>query len=65
MAPWTTELSVADFAHRLAPKTVFPIHDGYAKDFFLDSRYDNYQKYFEKHGIEFVPLQEIGASLER
>ncbi|HKR66960.1 MAG TPA: MBL fold metallo-hydrolase [Thermoanaerobaculia bacterium] len=65
MAPWTTELSVAEFAMRLAPKTVFPIHDGYAKDFFLDSRYDNYRKYFEKQGIEFVPMKEVGATLER
>jgi L-ascorbate metabolism protein UlaG (beta-lactamase superfamily) len=65
MAPWTTELAVAEFAQRLAPKTVFPIHDGYAKDFFLDSRYDNYKKYFSKEGIEFVPLKEAGASLER
>jgi L-ascorbate metabolism protein UlaG (beta-lactamase superfamily) len=65
MAPWNTELAVAEFARRLAPKTVFPIHDGYAKDFFLQSRYDNFAKYFAKHGIEFVPLQEPGASLER
>jgi L-ascorbate metabolism protein UlaG (beta-lactamase superfamily) len=65
MAPWTTDLAVADFAERLAPKTVFPIHDGYAKDFFLQSRYDNFTKYFAKHGIEFVPLLEPGAALER
>jgi L-ascorbate metabolism protein UlaG (beta-lactamase superfamily) len=65
MAPWTTELAVADFARRLAPKTVFPIHDGYAKDFFLRSRYDNFTSYFAKQGIEFVPLLEAGASLER
>jgi L-ascorbate metabolism protein UlaG (beta-lactamase superfamily) len=65
MAPWTTELSVAEFAQRLSPKTVFPIHDGYAKDFFLASRYDNYGKYFAKHGIEFVPMKEPGSTLER
>jgi L-ascorbate metabolism protein UlaG (beta-lactamase superfamily) len=63
-APWTTELGVAEFALRLAPKKVFPIHDGYAKDFFLASRYDNYGKYFAKEGIEFVPLREVGAALE-
>lgn len=64
-APWTTELGVAEFAKRIAPKTVFPIHDGYAKDFFLASRYDNYGKYFAKEGVEFVPLKEPGASIER
>ncbi len=65
MAPWNTELAVAEFALRLAPKTVFPIHDGYAKPFFLQSRYDNFTKYFAKQGIEFVALMEAGASFER
>lgn len=64
-APWATELGVAAFAQRLAPKAVFPIHDGYAKDFFLASRYDNYGKYFAKEGIEFIPMREVGAMLER
>ena len=63
-APWTTELGVAEFALRLAPKKVFPIHDGYAKDFFLASRYDNYGKYFAKEGIEFVRLEKAGAALD-
>ena len=63
-APWTTELAVAEFALRLAPKKVFPIHDGYAKDFFLASRYDNYGKYFAKEGIEFVAVEKVGGELE-
>jgi L-ascorbate metabolism protein UlaG (beta-lactamase superfamily) len=65
MAPWNTELAVAEFALRIAPKTVFPIHDGYAKDFFLTSRYENFTRYFAQHGIEFVPMKEVGATLER
>jgi L-ascorbate metabolism protein UlaG (beta-lactamase superfamily) len=65
MAPWTTELAVAEFALRLAPKTILPIHDGYAKDFFLASRYENFTSYFAKHGIEFMALKEVGAALER
>ncbi|MBV9496176.1 MAG: MBL fold metallo-hydrolase [Acidobacteria bacterium] len=64
-APWTSELSVAEFTLRLGPKIVFPIHDGYVKDFFLTSRYDNFKSYFEKNGIEFVALKEPGDSLER
>ena len=64
-APWTNELAVADFAGRLAPKTAFPIHDGYAKDFFLQSRHENYKNYFAKQGIEFVPLKDVGAAVER
>jgi L-ascorbate metabolism protein UlaG (beta-lactamase superfamily) len=65
MAPWTNELAVAEFAERLAPKTAFPIHDGYAKDFFLSSRYDNFTKYFAQHDIEFVGMKEVGAELNR
>lgn len=65
MAPWNTELLVAEFALRIAPKAVIPIHDGYAKDFFLRSRYDNFQKYLAKHNIEFLPLAEPGATIER
>jgi L-ascorbate metabolism protein UlaG (beta-lactamase superfamily) len=64
MAPWTTELAVAEFAVRLAPKKIIPIHDGYAKDFFLDSRYQNYGKYFEGQGMEFVGLKDPGAGVD-
>jgi L-ascorbate metabolism protein UlaG (beta-lactamase superfamily) len=64
MAPWTTELAVAEFAGRLAPKKILPIHDGYAKDFFLDSRYQNYGKYFEGQGMEFVGVREPGEGVE-
>lgn len=65
MAPWNTELQVAAFATRLAPKVAIPIHDGYAKDFFLKMRYENYRKYFAEHGIEFVGLDGAGAGVER
>ncbi|MEO8217964.1 MAG: MBL fold metallo-hydrolase [Acidobacteriota bacterium] len=64
MAPWTTELQVAEFAVRLSPRQIIPIHDGYAKDFFLDSRYENFGKYFSSQGIEFVPLKKPGDSVE-
>ena len=64
MAPWTTELGVADFAMRMAPKKIFPIHDGYAKDFFVQSRHDNYASYFAKQGIDFVPLREVGGAID-
>ncbi|MGZ4778494.1 MAG: MBL fold metallo-hydrolase [Thermoanaerobaculia bacterium] len=65
MAPWNTELMVAAFATRIAPKVVIPIHDGYGKDFFVKMRHDNYKNYFEKQGIEFVPLAEPGSSMQR
>lgn len=65
MAPWNTELQVAAFAERIAPKVAIPIHDGYAKDFFLKTRYENYRKYFAQPGIEFIGLDGVGAALER
>lgn len=63
MAPWLTELAVADFARRLKPTQIIPIHDGYAKDFFLKQRYETYGPYFKKLNIVFHPLMEPGAAI--
>lgn len=64
MAPWTTELEVAEFARRVSPRQIIPIHDGYAKEFFLKQRYENFQKYFAELGIKFHPLGGPGESVE-
>ncbi len=64
MAPWNTELEVAAFAGRIRPRQVIPIHDGYAKDFFRRMRYENFENYFSKQGIEFLRLDTPGASVE-
>jgi L-ascorbate metabolism protein UlaG (beta-lactamase superfamily) len=64
MAPWTTELEVAEFARRISPKQVVPIHDGYAKEFFLKQRYENFQKYFAQLGIGFQPMGKPGEHFE-
>lgn len=64
MAPWTTELEVAEFALRMAPQRIIPIHDGYAKEFFLRQRHENFQKYFAKQGIDFYSLDKPGDSVE-
>jgi len=58
MAPWTNEIDTAAFAERVAPKLVVPIHDGYCKEFFLEMRYKNFEKYFATKGIEFRSLAE-------
>ncbi|GAC1391886.1 MAG: hypothetical protein NVS4B11_17180 [Ktedonobacteraceae bacterium] len=60
MAPWTTELAVAQFAEMIAPQMLIPVHDGYAKDFFLKQRYENYQKYFSARGITFQSMSNPG-----
>ncbi|MEO3407628.1 MBL fold metallo-hydrolase [Mucilaginibacter sp. CAU 1740] len=63
MAPFTTELAVAGFADRINPKEVLPVHDGYAKPFFLKQRYENYTEHFEKNNIKFYSAGEPGDAL--
>jgi len=62
-APFLTELVVANFALKMRPKQILPVHDGYLKPFFVQQRYDNYGPYFEKHGIEFHRLAEPGDAI--
>jgi len=65
MAPFTTELIVAAFADKIKPRQVLPVHDGFAKPFFLKQRYENYNRHFEKLGVVFHSnMSEIGASVE-
>lgn len=60
MAPFLTELVVVNFACKLRPRQILPVHDGYAKPFFLQQRYETYKPYFDQEGIQFRPLQEPG-----
>ena len=65
MAPFTNELIVAAFADKMKPKRILPVHDGFAKPFFLKQRYAAYRKHFEKQGILFHDhAMEIGAWVE-
>lgn len=54
MAPFCTELQVAEFADNLKPKNILPVHDGFGKPFFVKQRYQNYQKHFEAKGCKFL-----------
>lgn len=64
MAPWTTEIATYDFAVGMSPEFVVPIHDGYAKGFFLKSRYENFKKYFDKKNIKFQWMSDAGDYAE-
>lgn len=64
MAPFLTELVVAEFGEKMHPRQILPVHDGYAKPFFLRQRYETYQPHFEKLGIRFHALLEVGDSVE-
>jgi L-ascorbate metabolism protein UlaG (beta-lactamase superfamily) len=63
MAPWATELQIFDFAVKMAPEIVIPIHDGFAKDFFLESRYQNFAAFLSRENIEFRPMPKPGDSI--
>lgn len=64
MAPWETELQTFDFAKKMRPQFVVPIHDGYAKDFFLEARYENFQKFLKRENIEFQWMNKAGDYFE-
>jgi L-ascorbate metabolism protein UlaG (beta-lactamase superfamily) len=64
MAPFCTEIKIADFADHLQPKRILPVHDGFAKEFFLKQRYDNYAKHFDTKGIKFINIKPLGESVD-
>ncbi|WP_158824765.1 MBL fold metallo-hydrolase [Mucilaginibacter lacusdianchii] len=64
MAPFTTEIQIANFADALQPKRILPVHDGFAKPFFVKQRYQNYQQHFNNKGIQFHIVDDIGESIE-
>lgn len=63
MAPFANELRIAGFADKLQPKQILPVHDGYAKDFFIKQRYANYTNHFKKQGIAFHEIYKPGGSV--
>ncbi|GAB3923149.1 MBL fold metallo-hydrolase [Mucilaginibacter myungsuensis] len=64
MAPFTNEPTVAKFADALAAKQVLPVHDGFAKPFFLKQRYAAYKKHFDRLGIVFHDSMVLGHTVE-
>ncbi|MFD0767218.1 MBL fold metallo-hydrolase [Mucilaginibacter lutimaris] len=63
MAPFANELRIASFADAIQPQQILPVHDGYAKDFFIEQRYQNYSKHFEQQGIKFNRVYKLGDSI--
>ncbi|MGI8772047.1 MAG: MBL fold metallo-hydrolase [Acidobacteriaceae bacterium] len=64
MAPWATELQAAAFAAQMKPRQIVPLHDGQARDFFIDQRYATFQKHFAEHGMRFEMMKKVGDSVE-
>ncbi len=63
MAPFANEPRIAAFADELQPKQILPVHDGYAKEFFIKQRYEAYTKHFDKQGIKFHSIYQPGDSI--
>ena len=63
MAPFLTEVGAFAFAQRMRPKAVFPVHDGYTRDFFITMRYDTFTPFLANLGVKFHPVSEPGASI--
>lgn len=64
MAPFLTEPTAFDFARRMRPRQIIPVHDGYAKGFFRRLRYETYGSFFNEIGIQLHPLSEPGAGID-
>jgi L-ascorbate metabolism protein UlaG (beta-lactamase superfamily) len=63
MAPFANEIRITGFTDKLQPKQILPVHDGYAKEFFIKQRYEAYQKHFDKQGIKFNGIYKPGDSI--
>jgi len=63
MAPFANELRIAGFADKIHPKHILPVHDGYAKEFFVKARYANYSNHFKKQGIKFHEVYQPGDGI--
>ena len=62
-APWLTLVNALEFAKRLKPKAVIPIHDMVVASFFIDRMYSiMVQPALQKEGISFHPLK-LGQEL--
>ena len=64
MAPFLTELDVYEFAKAMKPKTLIPLHDGYARDFFIEQRYDTYEPFLKEAGISLQRLGKPGDAAD-
>ena len=63
MAPFANEVMITAFADRLHPQQILPVHDGYAKQFFIGQRYAAYEKHFDRLGIKFHKIYSVGEAV--
>ncbi|WP_116126803.1 MBL fold metallo-hydrolase [Lewinella sp. IMCC34183] len=64
LAPFLTEVDAFAFMERMAPGAVLPVHEGYAKPYFVEARHANYRTRLERIGIGFHGVVAPGGSVE-
>ncbi|PIS05362.1 MAG: hypothetical protein COT81_01575 [Candidatus Buchananbacteria bacterium CG10_big_fil_rev_8_21_14_0_10_42_9] len=57
IAPWNTVKQAVDWAVKLKPQNIIPIHDGYLKDFMRESQQNQRQENFTDAGITFYQMK--------
>lgn len=63
MAPWLRAIDAVAFAAAVGAKAIIPVHDGFARDFFLERQYPGFAKSFKEIKVDFHPLKP-GETLE-
>jgi len=56
-APWLRAIDAVAFAGAIGAGKVIPVHDGFAKDFFLERQYGGFARSLKEVGAEFYPLK--------
>jgi len=62
MAPWMAVMKALEFVLEYNPEQVMPVHDGFAKDYFLEKQYQNWERWLKEKGIRFNPCLDAGDS---
>jgi L-ascorbate metabolism protein UlaG (beta-lactamase superfamily) len=63
VTPWATKKQAFEYAERIHPQHIVPVHDGNLKDFFRKSQDAQAMEYFKDRGITVHAL-EAGGSFE-
>lgn len=63
-APWMREIDALAFAKAVRPAAVFPIHDGFYRDFFREACYRRFSDALQKESIAFHSPEEVSEPFE-
>ena len=64
MGSWMTVSRAGEFAIALRPKIVIPIHDGFAKAFYLKGHHESLRNYFQEYGVAYKMSADVEDSIK-